>query len=100
MKIGTYIGEIAAQMGIPDASLEDLEEHALQQMRRAGYRIFLDRMRDGRFRVRVQRAAPIGDRHTGQVDVYNEHTTSTSSYPILRAWEKWRGHHEDSRHAD
>lgn len=61
---------------------------AVKQLVNEGVTILCDRTSSHAFRVRVRKWAPKGEGHARQF-LYNEHTTSTSGYPVRRAAEKY-----------
>lgn len=80
--------ELSSQR-IGDDPIEHIHEEftAIQEMRAAGCDVVLDQRVDRRFRVRVRTWAPRG--HGRSFDL-NQTTTSTSGYPVLAAFEKWK----------
>ena len=95
MKHETYLQLMREKLGLPaDTDFQLMQDIAEGQMRDAGYAVLYDQLTDHRFRVRVRKWAPRGQ---GRQFSYNEHTTSTSGYPILAAWEKWDAHRRAGR---
>lgn len=91
-KHSRYWKDVRNQLGLGEsAGLEDMEVEAMRQMQEAGFEVLANRTPAGTFRVTVRKRNAGGKAHEPRF-LYNEHTTSTSSYPVIRAWQKWREH--------
>lgn len=85
-----YVGTVMVYQALGDYPVARAyrDFQALQELVSDGVSIICDRTSSQAFRVRVRQWAPRGEGHARQF-LYNEHTTSTSCFPVRRAAEKY-----------